>query len=627
MHNSFLDENFLKLCKEYKQIDITHFNKAAQFANTHLKDKKRLMGDSYYDRNIRVAKILLENTAEPQIILVSLLIGIKEFEEIKKEFGIKISNLLEEFIQLKEIKSKNEQLEAQALRKIILTTLKDVGVFLVKLATKLDNLRSLEVFEIKEQNRICEEVLEIYAPLAYRLGLEKLKIQLEDLAFKVINPKKYDQIVKYLEHSKEEREDKVNKAIKKIKDLCKYKVEIEKIKGRPKHIYSIYKKIVKRKVKLDKQYDHLGIRIITNDEKDCYTILGILHENFDPIDGRLKDYIANPKPNLYRSIHTGLNLHNKRLEVQIRTIQMDEFAEEGLAAHWRYKGVKSDQNFERRMAWLKGVLDLKKDKKDILETLNVDVFGDKIYCYTPKGDSKELPKEATILDFAYMVHEHIGNKTVGARVNGKFVPIRHKLKSNDVIEIITNKNQRPRRTWLKLVNSSRARQKIRKSLKEHEKLAPIHFRKFKPQVSDEIGVLVESSDFEKATCILAKCCSAIPGDKIIGILTKKKIISTHKIDCRLALKEENRWVHVNWKETFNQKIKFRVIASERSGLLADLLNTIARAGFDVKEAKAKPQGMDAVECSFLVIPRDIEEVKQMILRINKVKGVQRIYFS
>jgi len=522
MHNSFLDENFLKLCKEYKQSDIALFKKAAQFASNHLTDKKRLMGDSYFDRNIRVAKILLENTAEPQIILVSLLIGIKEHSKIKEEFGIKITNLLDDFEQLKELKSKNKTLEAQALKKIILTTLKDVGVFLVKLATKLDNLRSIEVFEIKEQNRICNEVLEIYAPLAYRLGLEKLKIQLENLAFKVINPKKYEQIVKYLEHSKEEREERVKNAIKKIKDLCKSKAKIEKIKGRPKHIYSIYKKIVKRKVKLNEQYDHLGIRIITNNEKDCYTILGILHENFEPIDGRLKDYIANPKPNLYRSIHTGLNLQNKRLEVQIRTAQMDEFAEEGLAAHWRYKGIKSDQNFERRMAWLKGVLDLKKDKKDILETLNVDVFGDKIYCYTPKGDAKELPKDATILDFAYLVHEHIGNKTVGARVNGKFVPIRHKLKSNDVIEIITNKNQRPRRNWLKLVNSSRARQKIRKSLKEHEKLAPIYFRKFKPQISDEIGVLVESPDFENATCVLAKCCQAIPGEDIVGILTKKK---------------------------------------------------------------------------------------------------------
>lgn len=624
-------DEFLQQCIPYSVDEKYLFAKAISFAKELFSKKKRLAGDTQYDHNIRVALVLVENKADPSTIVTSILHGIleqKTEDEIVKEFGNEVFHLLKEVEEHKDLKLKNTNLEAETLRKILLTTQKDMRVILIRLAKKIDNLRTIDVLPLEDQKRIAEEVLSVYSPLAYRLGMEKIKVQLEDLTLKILHPDYYQEISSYLEESREEREKKIDDAIHQINAVCSDKVVISKIKGRPKNLYSIYRKLTKLNTPLKEQYDLLGVRIIVDDIKDCYTVLGLLHQNFEPIEGRLKDYITNPKPNFYRSIHTGLKLPNNNIvEVQIRTKEMDEFAEEGLAAHWRYKGIKSDQNFEKKMAWLRGVLDLQKDQNEFLETVKVDVFGDKIYCYTPKGDVKELPIRATLLDFAYMVHEQIGNRAVAGRVNGKFVPLKQVLQAGDVVEIITNKNQRPRRNWLKIVTSAKSRQKIIKSLKEHEELAPLHFRLINNKIKEDVGLLTESPEFQNATCTLAKCCQAIPGDPIIGIVTKRRIISTHKEDCRVALKEQNRWVPAQWRETFNQKIKFYVDAKERSGLLADLLHTIATAGFEVKEAKAKLRGQEIAECSFLVIPRDLEDLKQMVLRVQKVNGVKKIYFD
>jgi len=627
--------DFFDLCREnnYGEKDIVNFVKVIDFIKSILFSKPRFSGDSYFDHNLRVGYILVGNKADPEIVIVGLLHGVLKYvpeELINEKFGKNLLPLIHELEEIEQLKESRSKLGAAALRKIILTTMKDVRVILVKLANKLDNMRSVHVFQTTEQKRLAQEVLEVYAPLAYRLGVEKIRVRLEDIAFRIINPRKHKEIVKFLEESREDRERNIEQAIESIREVSKGKVIILRIKGRSKHIYSIYKKITKRKVKLNEQYDLLGIRIIVPEIKDCYNILGLLHETFQPIEGKLKDYVSNPKPNFYRSIHTAVKLPNEKIaEIQIRTPEMDEFAEEGLAAHWRYKGVKSDQLFEKKIAWLRGVLDLQKsvENKDFLETVKVDLFGDKIYCYTPKGDVKEMPKNSTLLDFAYLVHEEIGNHAIGGRVNGKFVPIKHELKSGDVVGVLTNKKQRPRRGWIKIVTSAKARQKIRKSLKEFERLPALYFRRIKPDVKEEQGVLTYSEDFPRATCVLAKCCLAIPGDKIIGIITKRKIISVHKKDCRQAIKEEKRWVPVTWKDTFTQKIKFFVEAEERSGLLADLLHTIVNAGFNVKEARAKMIGENYAQCSFIVIPRSLEELQGLIKRLMKVRGVKKIYFD
>lgn len=631
------EQQFLKLTqsKGYSPKDQELFKKATTLAQTILNTKKRLSGDTVFEHNLRLAVILAENKSEPEIIIagllqetLSLIESLIEKNEIERTFGKEIIPLLAGSQELKAIKLRHLNLDPQALRKIFLTALKDVRVILIKLAGKIDNLKTITPLPISEQKRIAQEVLEIYAPLAYRLGAERMRVQLEDESFKIINPRKYQEIRNFLEDSKEEQEKDIEEAIEKIEIVCKDIVPIINIKGRPKHVYSIYKKIMNKGTKLNEQYDLLGIRVIVPQEKDCYTLLGILHEKFEPIPGRLKDYIATPKQNLYQSLHTGLKLENgKILEVQIRTPTMDEFAQEGLAAHWRYKGIKSDQNFEKKVAWLKSILDLQRDEKEFIETIKIDLFGDEISCYTPKGDVKELPLGALLLDFAYAIHEQIGNHAVGGRVNGIFVPLKHELKQGDIVEILTNKNQRPRRTWLKMVVSTKSRQKIRKSLKEFETLPAIHYRQLKPEISLDQGILVECETFANAQCMLAKCCAPLPGEVIVGILTKRRLVSVHKQDCKIAAKDQERWAAVTWRDTFNQRISFFVTAKERSGLLADLLHTIVKAGFEVKEAKAKLIDIDKAECSFMVIPRDLQQLKDLIARIRKLQGILKLQFE
>ena len=627
-------DSFLQLCRQ--QYGVSHeqiFLSALSFSEKYLGQVKRLAGDSFFEHNIRVVEILADSKVSPEVVIAGLLHGVTKHaleKEIEDAFGKEILLLLKGVEEIKLVKSKNPQLEAEALRRILLTTFRDVRVIFVKLATKLDNLRTIQVLIPADQRRIAEEVLEVYAPLANRLGLEKIKNPLEDLALQILNPEKYVEITQFLEQSKEQREALVVEVIALVKQIATAgEVEVLKIKGRSKHIYSIYKKMTNRNVPLREQYDLSAIRVLVPEVKDCYTLLGLLHEKFEQVEGRLKDYIATPKPNFYRSLHTALKLPTgKFVEIQIRTPEMDEFAEEGLAAHWRYKGLKSDQFFEKKIAWLKGVLDLQKEgNQEFLEMAKVDVFGDNIYCYTPKGAVKELPKSGTILDFAFLVHEEVGNHAVGGRVNGKFVSLKHELFSGDVVEILTNKSQRPRRDWLKVVKSTSARQKIRKSLREHEKLPALHFKQLKPITTEEQGILAEAPDFAQAVCVLAKCCYPLPGEEIAGLATKRRIISVHRTDCRAALKEEERWIKVEWKNGFNQKIQFYVTADERSGLLADLLNTIANTGFEVKEAKAKMVSPTLAQCSFLVVPRDLEHLKELVRRIQKVRGLKKIFFE
>ncbi len=624
-------DEFSVACQDYSKADMDTFTQAYSFAEQELQDKKRISGEPFVLHAVRVATILAENKAAAEVIIAALLHGSLNQQnagQIKSLFGAEVFALVQGVDEIKQLKSKNKQMGGEALRKILLMTLKDVRIILIKLAIKLDNLRTIEVLPAEEQKRIAMEILEMYAPLASRLGLENMKVQLEDLALKVLHPDKYAQIAKFLEQSGDEREKDIAGATNTIKKVLGNKVPLVKIKGRSKHIYSIYKKMTLRKVPLNEQYDLFGIRIIVPTVTDCYTVLGLLHENFEPAEGRLKDYIAHPKPNLYQSIHTGLRLGpGKIVEVQIRTPEMDEVAEEGIAAHWHYKGIKSEQNFEKKTAWLRSILDLEQEDKDLLESLKVDIFGDSITCYTPKGQAKELPLKATVLDFAYAVHEEIGNQAVGASVNGKFVPLKHELKRGDVVSILTNKNQRPRRGWLKIVISGKSKQKIRKSLKEHEKLAVTHYRTLKPLVQKDQGILVESAEYPAAICVLAKCCLPLPGEEIVGLVTKRRVISAHKAECRAALKEEERWVQVNWKNEFNQKIRFFIRAEERRGLLADLLHTIVQAGFEVKEAKAKFIDLENAECSFVVIPRDLGHLQELVQRIKKVKGVKKIYFE
>ena len=630
-------ESFFQLCteKEYPSETQQLFKKAIELAQKAFSEKKRLCGDSYFDHTLRVASILVENKADPPSIIAGLLHGtLPEVleEEAFHSFGKDVLDLRLGVAELKTLKTKNPQLQAEVYRKIIMATIRDVRIMVIKLANKLDNVRTLTGISAQDQKKVAEEVLEVYAPLAYRLGMEKIRRELEDIAFAVLYPKKYQEIKNFLQASEEQREKDIQEAVQEVKEKSEG-IYLIKIKGRPKHAYSIYRKMTKRGVPLDEQYDLLGIRVLVPEVKDCYALLGRLHEHFSPVEGKLKDYIAHPKANGYQSIHTTLvvplSSGKKMVEVQVRTPGMDEYSEEGIAAHWKYKGTSSDQLFEKKVSWLKAILDLQKEEgvHEFLKTAKVDLFGDKIHCYTPKGDVKELPEGAMLLDFAYAVHEEVGNHAIGGKVNGIFVPLKHGLLIGDVVEVLTNKNQHPRRSWVKIVKSPKTRQKIRKFLKENEKLPAVFYRPPQTLTKEGEGILAESLQYPHAFCMLAKCCLPLPGQEIIGIPTKRRVISVHLKECRHAEKEQKRWVATQWKKTFSQKIRFFVQAQERSGLLADVLNTIAQAGFKVEEAKAKMINQGVVECSFLVIPRDIEEVEKLVLRVQKVKGVVKVFFE
>ncbi|MAG60573.1 hypothetical protein CL619_02185 [archaeon] len=618
----------------YSKKDKGLFKIAIDFAKKVLINKKRISGDTLFDHNLRAGLYLQSIKAAPEVVSAGIVhatskyVPERDLHDAFGKFGKDILHLVQGVEDITVIKNKNLKLTAEALRKILLATVKDVRIILVKLADKLDNLADVDVLPIDEQKRICQEVLDMYAPLAYRLGVDKFKVLLEDRAFKILNNEDYNKVSLFLEHSKQDRDSLIIDLISDIKRGLKA-LQVHSIKGRSKHIYSIYKKFIDRGVPLERQYDHQAIRIIVDSERECYETLGFLHEKYEPISGRLKDYIANQKPNGYQSIHTCILYKDKRVEVQIRTKEMDEVAEEGLAAHWRYKGVKGEAQFERRMGLFKGVLDLHKDSsaREFLENVSVDLFTDEIYVYTPKGDVKYFPQGAGVLDFAYSVHEQVGSRAIGARVNGQFVPLRTKLNAGDVIEIITAKNQVPGRGWLKWVKSPRAKQKIRKSLKEHKGLPAMRYSTFKPATQTEYDTLVYSIQFENAVCVIAKCCKPIPPMKIAGIVTKRRLISVHDVNCRQALKLQERWVPVQWKEQYNKALKFSVMAEERSGLLADLLHTIANARFEVREAKAKLVNTNRSECSFVIVPQSLERVVELIGRVMKVKGVKTVFFD
>jgi len=626
-----MESKFLEICRgKYSKKDLGEFEKAMSFAQEILKGKKRLSGESYFEHNLGVGGILAEAKLFPEVVVAGLLYGLEDEvvpSEIQEKFGKDVADLVFGQIQLKVIREQTKCAEAEILRKVLLTTLKDIRIIFVKLADKLENLKTISVFPSERQKQIVGEVFEIYAPLANRLGVDFIRKKLEDRAFKIINPRKYRELENFLQESKQEREIFVEKFIEEIKKLLKGK-NILKIKGREKQIYSIYKKL--QRTTLKNQRDHFAIRIITKSAKDCYNVLGLIHENYEPLEGSLKDYISNPKPNGYQSLHTAIKTKKEKIvEVQIRTLEMDEISEEGSASHWSYKKLNSDFEFEKKTGWLKNVLDLPgvcKDSK-LMKNIKLNIFGNKIFCYSPKGKAIELPEKASLLDFAYSIHQEIGDKSVGGRINGIFSGLQKELNNGDVVEIITNKIQRPRRDWLKFVVSGRARSKIKRGLKRYENLPAPKKIPMKNREKEELENVVLCEEFPHANLILAKCCSPTPKDDIVGVMKTQRIFSVHKKDCPEIQRAKDKFVQVFWKETFNAPLKIHVQARDRSGILADILNTIISGGFIVKEAKIKSLEGGIAGCSFVVVPKELNEVVRMIERIKKVRGVRKIWFG
>ncbi|MCR4327372.1 MAG: TGS domain-containing protein [Nanoarchaeota archaeon] len=573
---------------------------------------------------IRISEYLHKKKFKKNLIISGLLFldtQKGDFPFLKKEFGEEIFSILENKKKLEEIliisKLEKDKLPEEA----IISSIENVEAIILHLVSKLVEL------ENKKDKDEAKSVMEGEVFLAEKLGLKNLKKDLADEAFKTLNPKKYLEISNFLKMSRRERERYIKRIILEIEKKIKPKIKNVKIKGREKQIYSIYEKITKRKIPLNKQRDQFGVRIITHSEGDCYLIFEILNGAYPLVDGTVKDYIKNPKENGYQSLHFCIKYGTKTVEIQIRTKEMDYIADGGGAAHWAYKKIKSNEKFEKKTAWLKEVLKLKEKKSSFFGEIKLNLFKDKIYCYTPKGKSISLATGSSTLDFAYRIHAEVGNHSIGAKVNGKFVPLKTELKNGDTIEIITNKFQRPRRDWLKFVKTKYAKKIISKEVQKFENIPVPKDSFLKKELNEREESPAEIKDFPKHLLNFARCCNPLPDEEIIGIVKSYRKALIHKKDCnRISGKRINE-VKAEWKEVFSNPIKIFVQTSDRSGILADIINTLLRKNFKVKETNAKLSGNNFAECYFTVLVNTKEELKEAIKRIKKIKGVMKVWFD
>ena len=463
------------------QYDFEKIEKAYRYAQEAHSGQRRNSGEEYINHPLEVASILAELEMDDSTIIAALLHDVAEdteqtLDNIRKAFGLEVADLVDGVTKLGKIeyKSKMEE-QVENLRKMFLAMAKDIRVVLIKLADRLHNMRTLKFQPEKKQKEISQETLEIYAPLANRLGIYRIKWELEDLAFRFINPQEYYDLVEGIALKRKDREEHINEAIEQLRAKLEEVGIRADIAGRPKNLYSIYKKMVNQNKDLSEIYDLTAIRVIVESVNDCYGSLGIIHTLWKPIPGRFKDYIAMPKPNMYQSLHTTLiGSHGEPFEIQIRTWEMHRTAEYGIAAHWKYKeGKKIENNFEQKLSWLRQLLEWQHDSRDageFMESLKVDLFADTVFVFTPKGDVVELPAESCPIDFAYRVHTDVGHGCIGAKINGRIVPLDTKLKNGDIIEVLTTKNPGgPSRDWVCLVKTSQAKNRIRQWFKKEKR--------------------------------------------------------------------------------------------------------------------------------------------------------------
>ncbi|MCK4453965.1 bifunctional (p)ppGpp synthetase/guanosine-3',5'-bis(diphosphate) 3'-pyrophosphohydrolase [Candidatus Parcubacteria bacterium] len=571
--------------------------KAYQFAEKAHRNQKRASGDDFIIHPLETALCLKKIKLEPITIAAGLLHDVPDDtdvtdEEIKKEFGKEIAFLVEGVSKLGKIKYHGVERQAENFRKLFLAMAKDVRVILIKLCDRLHNLKTLNYLREDKAKRIALETIEIYAPLAYRLGIGEIKGRLEDAAFPIVYPNEYQQLISRVKDKYEERENYIEKIVPIVKkELKKEGVETIEIHSRAKHYYSLYQKLKRYNNDLDKIYDLVALRIIVKNVEECYKTLGVIHKIWKPFPGRTKDYISRPKPNGYRSLHSTVScsdlltnkcpngLKSKIIEIQIRTPQMHREAEFGIAAHWYYseqKGLKTyikrlvSKPPERKLYWLKQLREWQEETKKFspdryLESLKIDFFGQRVFVFTPKGDIIDLPEKSCPVDFAYAIHTEVGNHCQEAKVNGKIARLNQGLNSGDLVEIITNKKRTPSRDWLDFVKTSLARIRIKKWFSPAEQLEkkttlpkilsfiPIPVRKEK-KLKEEKALkrgTVSLAGQKGMLTNIAKCCSPQPGDKIIGYITKNKGATIHRADCLNLKRTKEKWPQKIVKATWD----------------------------------------------------------------------------
>lgn len=734
----------VKLQKKSPQARLAIVDKAYQFAEVAHRNQLRNSGEDYIHHPLQVAQILVELEMDEATIAASLLHDVVEdtsytLADIEKEFGSEVALLVDGVTKLGRIeyKSKMEQ-QVENLRKMFLAMAKDIRVILIKLADRLHNMRTLKYHSVEKQKEIAQETLEIFAPLANRLGIFRIKWELEDLSFRYLKPQEYYDLVEKIALKRQEREAYINEVIVQMRERLD-EVEIyADIAGRPKHFYSIYRKMITQNKELSEIYDLMAIRVVVESVNDCYGALGIIHTLWKPIPGRFKDYIAMPKPNMYQSLHTTLiGAQGEPFEIQIRTCEMHRTSEYGIAAHWKYKeGASKDGgskeagskeasskdggnkdggnkaasvNFDQKLSWLRQLLEWQHDSRDageFMESLKIDLFADTVFVFTPKGDVVELPADSCPIDFAYRVHTDVGHRCVGAKINGRIVPLETKLTNGDILEVLTSKQGGgPSRDWLSFVKTSQAKNRIRQWFKKEQRedniargrenldrevrklgldpgnvlkvdsllaigksqnfigvddlyaaigdgvITPnkvlmrlreelskeerekMHLeslqqgegKKPSPYGKASHGVRVKGVD--NVLVRFSRCCNPLPGDAIIGYITRGRGVSIHRGDCTNILshsqEEHERVVEVMWAEEIDSTypVDIQIFGKDKPRLVTEVMNTVLDTRTHILGINARVGKDNVAHIQLRVEIRNVEQLKMVMHKIRKVKDI------
>ncbi|NLL81829.1 MAG: bifunctional (p)ppGpp synthetase/guanosine-3',5'-bis(diphosphate) 3'-pyrophosphohydrolase [Tissierellia bacterium] len=717
-------DKLIENIKQYNpKVDEEIIKKACEFADKAHDGQLRNSGEKYIIHPLHVALILSELNMDTPTIVAGLLHDVIEdtdysYDDVASIFGKEIADLVDGVTKLKKLQYKTKQEnQAENLRKMVLAMANDIRVIIIKLADRLHNMRTLEYMTEEKKREKATETLEIYAPLAHRLGISKIKSELEDLSLKYLKPEIYYDLVEKVSKRRKEREALIQNII----DLLYEKLgemDIESgISGRPKSFYSIYKKMYNQNREFEQIFDLTAVRILVHNIKDCYGALGIVHTLWKPLPGRFKDYIAMPKPNMYQSLHTTvIGNEGEVFEVQIRTYDMHRTAEYGIAAHWKYKeGINRSDSMDAKLTWLRQLMEWQadlKDPKEFMETLKIDFFTDEVFIFTPKGDVINLPDGSTPIDFAYRVHTAVGNKCVGAKVDGRIVPLDYKLRNGNIVEIITSPNSNgPSRDWLKIVKSTQAKNKIKQFFKQKDRDINIVKGKdllekevkrlgFKPndilkdewlknigskmsinsiddlyasigygnitinqvlgklreyyndyfKITDEAafveskiqqpqqkrkyrpsqGVVIKGVDNIKVR--FSKCCNPVPGDDIIGFITRGRGVSIHRRDCpNIKYNSDNesveRYIEVKWdiQEDSSYSAEIQIKAIDRTGLIADVASRVTESKIELLSLNARTSKEKSVIINMTLEIHDIVELKELMKKLRKIKNVTDVY--
>ncbi|MBI5416622.1 bifunctional (p)ppGpp synthetase/guanosine-3',5'-bis(diphosphate) 3'-pyrophosphohydrolase [Candidatus Poribacteria bacterium] len=654
-----INELIQKIHSIHPDTDTTLVRLAYNIATKNHEGQLRVSGIPYLTHAMEVANILVDLKLDLITVAAGLLHDVVEdtkvsIEEIKDNLGEEIALLVAGVTKISAIQFKSiEEQQVENLRKMFLAMAKDSRVILIKLADRTHNMRTLEFLSSEKQQRISRETIEVYAPLANRLGIGKIKNELEDLCFKYLYPEDYKSINQTVEQKYSAREQHIVQIKKELEEYVNELNIKASVSGRPKHLYSIYRKMKTQNKAFNEVYDLIAFRVIAETVKDCYAILGVVHTKWPPIPGRFKDYIATPKSNMYQSLHTSIiSSYGEPIEIQIRTQQMHRIAEEGIAAHWRYKeDGKIDEKLDKNIVWLRQLIEWQNELRnphEFMDSLKIDLFKNEVFVFTPKGMVKGLPEGSTPVDFAYAIHTDIGHRCVGARVNGKMVPLKYKLKNGDIIEINTQEKHHASRDWMSFVKTSKAKSKIKQWIKQQEDQESIisgekiFHNEIAKEIKNEEEFVQKAGDSKAASEIIvegvekdvivktARCCNPVPYDEILGFISRGRGIIIHRNNCANANKlkmEKNRLVKADWskKTTSCFNVAVKVKAHDRVNLLKDILATIAETKIIINSASAKAVDNKMAVCSFLFEIANKEQLQYLLEKIQKIESVIKAY--